>query len=209
MNKQTNLLLIDDHTLLRESLVRFLAEEPTLVVAGHCATIPEARAILKEAPIDLILLDYDLGSESGTDLLHFLRLTTNPARVLMLTAGMSPSSTLTALNLGAAGIVLKQTGTRDLLNAIRTVVAGGAWWPPETLRPAPQIPEPRTLTERQRQVLHAILDGLSNKEIAARLEVSETAIKASIQELFAKAGVRTRSQLVRAALERYPTTWLP
>jgi DNA-binding NarL/FixJ family response regulator len=205
----TRILLIDDHTLLRESLVRFLAEEPTLEVAGHCATIPEARAILKEVAIDLILLDYDLGPEPGTDLLHFLRLAHHPARVLMLTAGMNPSATLTALNLGAAGIVLKQTGTRDLLDAIRAVVAGGAWWPPETLPITPQRQEPRTLTERQRQVLRAILDGLSNKEIAARLDVSETAIKASIQELFSKAGVRTRSQLVRAALERYPTTWLP
>ena len=208
MNEPTRILLIDDHTLLRESLVRFVAEEPALEVMGHCATIPEARAILKEAAVDLILLDYDLGPEPGTDLLQFLRVTHHPARVLMLTAGMNPSATLTALSLGASGIVLKQTGTRDLLDAIRTVVAGGAWWPAETLPTAPQRPEPRTLTERQRQVLRAILDGLSNKEIAARLEVSETSIKASIQELFAKAGVRTRSQLVRAALERYPTSWL-
>ncbi len=205
----TRILLIDDHTLLRESLVRFLAEEPSLVVAAHCATIPEARAILKEKPIDLILLDYDLGPEPGTHLLHFLRVTANPARVLMLTAGMNHSATLTALNNGAAGIVLKQTGTRELLDAIRVVVSGGAWWPPETLATVPPKVEPRTLTERQRLVLRAILDGLANKEIAARLDVSETAIKASIQELFAKAGVRTRAQLVRAALERYPTTWLP
>jgi DNA-binding NarL/FixJ family response regulator len=205
----TRILLIDDHTLLRESLVRFLAEEPSLVVAAHCATIPEARAILKETAVDLILLDYDLGPEPGTDLLHFLRVTANPARVLMLTAGMNHSATLTALNNGAAGIVLKQTGTRELLDAIRAVVAGGAWWPPETLATVPPKVEPRTLTERQRLVLRAILDGLANKEIAARLDVSETAIKASIQELFAKAGVRTRAQLVRAALERYPTTWLP
>jgi DNA-binding NarL/FixJ family response regulator len=205
----TRILLIDDHTLLRESLVRFLAEEPSLLVVGHCATIPEARAILKETAVDLILLDYDLGAEPGTHLLHFLRATANPARVLMLTAGMNHSATLTALNNGAAGIVLKQTGTRELLDAIRVVVSGGAWWPPETLAAEPQKVEPRTLTERQRLVLRAILDGLANKEIAARLDVSETAIKASIQELFAKAGVRTRAQLVRAALERYPTTWLP
>ena len=162
----TRILLIDDHTLLRESLVRFLAEEPSLEVAGHCATIPEARSILKESQVDVILLDYDLGPEPGTDLLQFLHLTAHPVRVLMLTAGMNPSATLTALNLGAAGIVLKQTGTRDLLDAIRTVVSGGAWWPPETLPTAPQKVERRTLTERQRQVLRAILDGLSNKEIA-------------------------------------------
>ncbi len=204
----TRILLIDDHTLLRESLVRFLAEEPSLAVAAHCATLAEARAILRSTTVDLILLDYDLGPEPGTDLLQFLRASANPARVLMLTAGMNPSATATALNNGAAGIVLKQTGTRELLDAIRAVASGGAWWPAETLPATQQKPEPRTLTERQRQVLRSILDGLSNKEIAARLDVSETAIKASIQELFAKAGVRTRSQLVRAALERYPATWL-
>lgn len=205
----TRLLLIDDHTLLRESLVRFLAEEPSMIVVGHCATLAEAQAILGENSVDLILLDYDLGPEPGTNLLHFLRTAAHPARVLMLTAGMNPSATLTALNQGAAGIVLKQTGTRDLLEAIRTVASGGAWWSSATLPAVAQKVESRTLTERQRLVLCAILDGLTNKEIAARLEVSETAIKASIQELFAKAGVRTRSQLVRTALERYPSTWLP
>jgi DNA-binding NarL/FixJ family response regulator len=66
----------------------------------------------------------------------------------------------------------------------------------------------RSLTDRQRQVLRSILDGLTNKEIAARIEVSETSVKASIQELFSKAGVKTRSQLVRVAIERYSLEWL-
>src|SRR5271163_1362672 len=67
---------------------------------------------------------------------------------------------------------------------------------------------PRSLTERQHQVLRSILDGLANKEIAAKLQVSETSIKATIQELFNKAGVRTRSQLVRIAIEKYSADWL-
>jgi DNA-binding NarL/FixJ family response regulator len=66
----------------------------------------------------------------------------------------------------------------------------------------------RSLTERQRQVLRSILDGLTNKEIAARMQASETSVKATIQELFNKAGVRTRSQLVRVAIERYSIEWL-
>ena len=67
----------------------------------------------------------------------------------------------------------------------------------------------RDLTDRQRLVLRGVFDGLTNKEIAARLEASETSVKASIQELFTKAGVRTRSQLVRVTLERFASTWLP
>jgi two-component system, NarL family, nitrate/nitrite response regulator NarL len=66
----------------------------------------------------------------------------------------------------------------------------------------------RNLTERQHIVLRGILDGLTNKEIATRLQASETAVKASIQELFSKAGVRTRSQLVRVAIERFSSDWL-
>jgi DNA-binding NarL/FixJ family response regulator len=69
-------------------------------------------------------------------------------------------------------------------------------------------PRVRSLSERQHQVLRSILDGLANKEIAAKLQVSETSIKATIQELFNKAGVRTRSQLVRIAIEKYSTDWL-
>jgi two-component system nitrate/nitrite response regulator NarL len=66
----------------------------------------------------------------------------------------------------------------------------------------------KSLTDRQRQVLRSILDGLTNKEIASRMQASETSIKASIQELFLKAGVRTRSQLVRIAIERFSSDWL-
>ena len=72
----------------------------------------------------------------------------------------------------------------------------------------PSADAPRALTDRQRKVLRFIFDGLANKEIAAQLQVSESAVKASIQELFLKAGVRTRSQLVRVAIERYSSEWL-
>jgi DNA-binding NarL/FixJ family response regulator len=221
MSGPIRLLLIDDHTLFRESLVRFLAGESTLAVAGHCATVAEGRAILAATPVDLILLDYDLGGEAGTELLPFLRESRQPARVLMLTAGMSPATTRNALQLGVAGIVLKQTGTRDLLEAIERVASGKAWWgasllsSPVSVNPVAAVhrdttvaASPRELTERQRLVLRGILDGLTNKEIGARLDVSETSIKASVQELFNKAGVRTRGQLVRIALERFSSTWL-
>jgi len=209
----TTLLLIDDHALFRESLVRFLEGEPSVQVAAHCGTLAEAEEILGRHAIDVILLDYDLGDEAGTNLLDFLHRTRHKARVLMLTAGMSPSTTLGALNSGVAGVVLKQTGTRQLLEAINHVASGKAWWGTETLRSAlegaPSAPEStRELTDRQRLVLRGVLDGLTNKEIASRLEVSETSVKASLQELFNKAGVRTRGQLVRIALERFSATWL-
>jgi DNA-binding NarL/FixJ family response regulator len=212
----TSILLVDDHTLLREGLVRLLEAEPSLEVAGHCATVAEARHLLAATPVDLILLDYDLGPETGDALLHFLRETANPARVIILTAGMLPSATLNAIQNGVAGVILKQSGTRQLLEAIARVTRGETWWSSEILRSATnrdtaraQPVEPaRELTQRQHRVLRGILDGLSNKEIATQLDASETSIKASIQELFTKAGVRTRGQLVRVTLERFSSTWL-
>lgn len=216
MTEGIRILLIDDHTLFRESLVRLLAAEPGLNVVGHCATIVEARKIISETAVHVVLLDYDLGEEAGTDLLPYLRETENKVRVLMLTAGMRASATLSALDTGAAGVILKHSGTRQLLEAINRVSKGEVWWDTGVVRSAlsdaidktDTIAKNRELTDRQRLVLRCILDGLSNKEIAARLQSSETSVKARIQELFSKAGVRTRSQLVRVAIERFSADWL-
>jgi two-component system nitrate/nitrite response regulator NarL len=214
---KVRILLVDDHTLLREGLVRLLEADPAVEVVGDCANIREARKILANAAIDVVLLDYDLGEETGEALLKHLNQASSTVRVLMLTAGMLPTATLQAIQSGVAGVVLKQSGTRHLLDAIHRVARGETWWTSETLRTAVGIPlgkkgvpEPaRELTPRQRLVLRGILDGLTNKEIAAQLDASETSVKASIQELFTKAGVRTRGQLVRITLERFSSTWLP
>jgi len=134
----------------------------------------------------------------------------------MLTAGMGVSATLNALDNGAAGVILKHSGTRQLLEAIEGVAKGEAWWDTAVLRSALSVAKEkhdikgteRDLTDRQRFVLRAILDGLTNKEIAVRIQSTESSVKASIQELFSKAGVRTRSQLVRVAIERFSSEWL-
>jgi two-component system nitrate/nitrite response regulator NarL len=214
MTKSIRILLIDDHILFRESLARLLETEPGLEVAGLCATVAEGHRALTESAVDVVLLDYDLGDEVGTDLLAPLDVSGSGTKVILVTAGMSASATLSAANAGVTGLVLKHSDPRHLIDAIRRVAAGETWWDPGILRaesPAGAGSSPanvRVLTERQRQVLRSILDGLSNKEIAARLEVSETSVKATIQELFHKAGVRTRSQLVRVAIERYSRDWL-
>jgi DNA-binding NarL/FixJ family response regulator len=214
MTEPIRILLIDDHTLFRESVVRLLETEPGIEVAARCATVAEGREALTSTAVDVVLLDYDLGDEAGTDLLAGLGHGAKTAKVIMVTAGMSASATLSAVNAGVAGIVLKHSDPRYLIEAIRQVSSGETWWDPGILRSATasgQAGSPanvRSLTDRQRQVLRSILDGLTNKEIAARLEVSETSVKASIQELFSKAGVRTRSQLVRVAIERYSLEWL-
>jgi two-component system nitrate/nitrite response regulator NarL len=216
MTDRIRILLIDDHTLFRESLARLLEMEPGFEVIARCATVAEGHQVLTATAVDVVLLDYDLGDEVGTDLLARLDAGSSKARVIMVTAGMRASAALNAGQTAVAGIVLKHSDPRHLIEAIRRVVAGETWWDPgiagmaagRVETPAGSQANARSLTDRQRRVLRSILDGLTNKEIAARMEASETAIKATIQELFGKAGVRTRSQLVRVAIERYSAEWL-
>jgi two-component system nitrate/nitrite response regulator NarL len=216
MNKPVRILLIDDHGLFRESLARLLQMEPDFEVVNHCATLAEARQVLGSTAVDVILLDYDLGEEFGVALLQELNLGESGVRVLMVTGGMRDSVTLNALNAGVTGVIFKHSGPGQLMDAIRSVAEGKTWLDEGVVRSL--IADSgerkgleqsvRSLSERQHQVLRGILDGLANKEIAAKLQVSETAIKATIQELFNKAGVRTRSQLVRIAIEKYSADWL-
>jgi two-component system, NarL family, nitrate/nitrite response regulator NarL len=216
MNNPVRILLIDDHALFRESLMRLLESESDFKAVSHCATIAEARQILSSTPVDVILLDYDLGEEFGTDLLQELRIRQDTVRVLMVTAGMRDSVTLNALSKGVAGVIFKHSGPSQLVDAIKRVAKGETWLDKGIMRSMiagsserlELEQSARSLSERQHQVLRSILDGLANKEIAAKLQVSETSIKATIQELFNKAGVRTRSQLVRIAIEKYSTDWL-
>ena len=216
MNNSVSILLIDDHALFRESLMRLLESESDFKAVSHCATIAEARQILSSTPIDVILLDYDLGEEFGTDLLQELCIRQDTVRVLMVTAGMRDSVTLNALSKGVGGVIFKHSGPSQLIDAIKRVAKGETWLDKGIMRSMiagsserlELEQSARSLSERQHQVLRSILDGLANKEIAAKLQVSETSIKATIQELFNKAGVRTRSQLVRIAIEKYSTDWL-
>lgn len=216
MTDLIRILLVDDHKLFRESLARLLESEPDLFVAGHCATLGEAEQIITSVPVDVLLLDYDLGVEVGTAFLSTLSQMKNNVRVLMVTGGMRASATLKAVDAGISGLILKHNDPHQLITAIRRVAAGETWWDTDVLRSLGTSEEKsaihtehvKSLTERQRKILRNILDGFTNKEIASRIGVSETSVKATIQELFNKAGVRTRSQLVRVAIEQYSSDWL-
>jgi DNA-binding NarL/FixJ family response regulator len=216
MKSPTRILLVDDHSLFRESLVRLLEAQPDLRVVAHCADLLEALSILERNPVDVVLLDYDLGEERGTELLRQLEERKLTAKVLMVTAGMSEPVTRDAPQAGVAGVLYKHNSPDQLLEAIRQVAAGEMWLQGQVIRSfvlesaerAAETRGTRPLTERQLEVLSGILEGLSNKEIAWNLKVSESSVKAVNQELFHKAGVRTRSQLVRIAIEKHASDWI-
>ena len=207
--RKLNLLLIDDHTLFREGLARLLAAEDDFTLVAHCSTGAEGLSALRQHAVDLVLLDYDLGETRGTDVLSQIRSISPQTKVLMLTAGISEMVAKQVIALGASGIFLKHRSPTELGSCIRQVMEGWSWLDQQHLRaifsdsPQEAQAEKPRFTQREREVLRGVFEGLANKEIAARLNTSEAAIKSVLQQLFDKTGVRTRTQLVRLAIEHY------
>jgi DNA-binding NarL/FixJ family response regulator len=208
------ILILDDHTLFREGLSRLLESEPDLQIAARSASVDESIEILGNTPIDLVLLDYDLGKERGLQLISRARQAGFPGRFLVVTAGMSGAESAQALGDGASGIFLKHNSPALLAQAIRKVMSGESWLDEQSIQALVEAaekreksPRSRPFTERETQVLRGVFEGLSNKEIGTRLSISESSVKAVLQQLFQKTGVRTRSQLVRIALEDYNGQW--
>jgi two-component system, NarL family, nitrate/nitrite response regulator NarL len=209
--KSIRLLLIDDHALFRESVARLLQAEPGFEVAAHCGSVGEAFQLMKsQRDIDVVLLDLDLGKEKGSKFLDGLQNLRFGGKVLLVTAEVNDSEIPGLIRKGVSGVFLKHGSPALLIQGIREAMEGKALFGLDMLRRAmesadvrnPEQPHSR-LTERERQVLSFVFEGLGNKQIADRLKISETAVKASLQQLFSKTGVRTRSQLVRVALEQY------
>jgi len=204
------ILLLDDHALFRESLSRLLNAEPGLQVVVHCCTIAEALAALRHHSIDLVLLDFDLGEDDGRQFLRAAKQEGFEGKILVITAGIDAAATSELIRGGIAGVFRKHDSAELLAQGIREVMAGKVWLDQEQLQTAMSteaaghrqdaVP---SFTEREQQVLSAVFEGLANKEIGVRLGVSESSVKATLQQLFSKTGVRTRSQLVRVVLDQY------
>ena len=204
------ILIVDDHSLFRESLARLLDRESDFDVVGHVESIDEAFAILRKRRVDLVLLDFDLGQRDGIDFMYQAGQSGVQAKVLIVTAGIQLDEATALIRAGISGVFLKRDSAGSLAQSIRDIMAGKVSFDQELFHQAiagAVIPGAgllrRKFTDRERQVLSYVFEGLANKEIAAPIGVSESSVKATLQQLFAKTGVRTRSQLVRIALERY------
>jgi DNA-binding NarL/FixJ family response regulator len=210
MDAKIRLMLVDDHTLFREGLARLLESDSGLQLMGHYSSADEALSAIRRDSIDVVLLDFDLGETQGMYFLRDARSLGFKGRVLMVTAGMSHADALQVMQGGASGIFLKHNAPNSLIDAIRRVATGEPWLDSASLdslvgaasgKNKPQMSA--SLNKREREVIKGVFEGLSNKEIGALLEISESYVKAVLQQLFAKTGVRTRSQLVRVALEKH------
>ena len=205
--QRIRLLLLDDHILFREGLRRLLISEADFETVAECGTPIEAMEILSKSAVDVVLLDFELEDDTGARFIASARAAGYQGKILMVTAGMSPVDIAVARKLGISGIFLKHHPPNTLLEAIRTVAAGGVWTDPR-ITPQGAGGGGRTgasagrLTPREQKVLRCVFEGLSNKEMAYQIGVSQSSVKATLQHLFDKMNVRTRGQLVRIAIEQ-------
>ena len=144
--------------------------------------------------------------------MEFIRLATAQGFkgiVLVVTAGVEKGQAAALIRSGVSGIFMKHNSAASLIDGIRDVLAGKVWFDRELLQEvvqssaSPNENEAKQFTQREREVLSLVFEGLANKEIADRVGASESSVKATLQQLFSKTGVRTRSHLVRIALEQY------
>jgi DNA-binding NarL/FixJ family response regulator len=214
MAEKIRLLLLDDHALFRESLSHLLETEPDFRMVMHCGSSREALETLSREAIDLVLLDFDLGDETGLQFIRRAREAGYKGRIFVVTAGMTDSDSVRAIGQGVCGIFLKHSSPALLSEAIRKVMAGETWIDRRCIQALAQAVEKtgeqerrKQLSGREREVLKGVFEGLTNKEIAQQLDISEASVKSALQQLFMKTSVRTRSQLVRVALEEYGAVW--
>ena len=201
------LFLVDDHALFRDGLIRLLANDHEFMLVSSQGSLEGALTEVPRHDIDVLLLDYMLGEAPAGMLVERLRDAGFTGRILLVTAGLSDREARQMIRAGVSGIFHKQHAAEDLKRSIREVFEGkvliDAHYLRQLVQPdAADAPQVR-LTDRERLILRFLMEGLANKEVSARLGISESAVKAALQVLFNKTGVRTRSQLVRVALEQF------
>lgn len=198
--------LLDDHRLFREGLRRLLDADPRFIIAGQSGDSAQAFEDLQTTAVDVLVLDYDLGKENALAMLEPLRTMNFRGKTLVVTAGLPDKDALALIKGGISGIFHKQESPEDLQRAIVEVAQGRVLIDQQYLQAvvaAAQPQESAKFTDRERITMRYLLQGLANKEIAGNLNISESAVKATLQQLFSKTGVRTRSQLVLLAIEKY------
>ena len=201
-------LLADDHTLVRAGVRRIIESQPGVTVIGEVADGEEALRALRQEPADVLVLDLTMPGLDGFEVLRRAKELRPGLKVLVLTMHSDPEYVERAVRGGADGYLLKDSAVSDLVAGIEAVAAGRAYYSPavqrslsEMLRTGSAAPRPLdALTEREREVLKLVAEGLTTKEIAARLEISARTVESHRANLMRKLDVRSVARLTQFAI---------
>jgi len=208
-------MLVDDQVLLRTGFRMVLAAQPDMEVVAEAGDGVEALQVLRATEVDVVLMDVRMPKLDGVETTRRICQEPNPPKVLILTTFDLDEYAFSGLKAGASGFMLKDVPPGELLAAIRSVHSGDAVVAPSTTRRlldrfAPMLPtmgrdpqhkELERLTDREREVMLLVAQGLSNGEIAARLVLSEATVKTHVGRILTKLGLRDRVQVVVLAYE--------
>lgn len=196
-----NVMIVDDHELIRQGLQKILEIEDDISVVGVAEDGESAIKLASSLNPDVMLLDINMKGMGGIKALKRIKEMGLKVKVIMLTIHSDREYLMETVNLGASGYVLKDTGTDGLIAAIRQVHAGQSYIHPAVMEQAQKAeyitvkdPEIEKLTKREIEVIGLIADGLNNKEIADVLFISEKTVKNHVSNMFKKINVTDRTQ---------------
>jgi NarL family two-component system response regulator LiaR len=201
-------MLVDDHTMVRRGLATFLKAFDDLELAGEAESGEDAFRVCAEVLPDVILMDMVMPDMDGAAATRLIRQQFPQVQVIALTSFKEGDLVKNALSAGAIGYLLKDVSADELAEAIRAAHAGRATLSPEAaqalVETSNQPPAPGLdLTEREREVLALMVEGLNNTQIAGRLTVSASTIKSHVSNILAKLGVASRTEAVTLALRSH------
>jgi two-component system NarL family response regulator len=201
--KPIRVLLAEDHEVVREGLAAIINYQPDMTVVAHARGGEEAVERFTDFQPDITLMDLRMPGMGGVAAIEAIRERFTSARIIVLTTYDGDEDIHRALRAGAQGYLLKDTGTEDLLNAIRTVHAGERYVPADVAsRLVTRAMAGPSLTERELEVLQLLAAGKSNKEIGGLLFISEGTVKTHVAAILEKLGVTDRTEAVVVALKR-------
>jgi NarL family two-component system response regulator LiaR len=204
-SRPIRVMLVDDHTMVRRGLAAFLKVFDDLQLAGEAESGSAAIQLCGEILPDVVLMDMVMPDMDGATATHAIRQKFPQVQVLALTSFKEGDLVKNALEAGAIGYLLKDVSADDLVQAIRAAHAGRTTLSPEAaqalVETANRLPAPGLdLTEREREVLVLMVEGLNNTQIAGRLTVSSSTIKSHVSNILSKLGVASRTEAVALAL---------
>ncbi len=195
----TRVIIADDHPIVLDGLAQLFSGERDIELVQRCTGGDEALAATRRERPDVLVLDVRMPGRSGLDVLRMLAEEKSPARVVLFSGQMSDAEVVAALRLGAAGIVLKESASRMLLQCVRSVAAGEHWIDPGAAHAARErfasVDDAGKLTRRELDIVRMVAVGARNKKIAEQLGISEGTVKMHLHTIYEKLEISGRVEL--------------